>query len=65
MVVASANGGEITGHLGDDDGDPVVHGNGYFRNGTRRQAVITVVGPVAMAVLRDRDRVSSRKLLRA
>ncbi len=55
MVVESALEGEITDHLGYDNGDPARRGIGNSRNGTRSKTVVTDVGPVEIDVPRDRE----------
>jgi putative transposase len=47
--------GEITDHLGYDKGDPAGKNGGNSRNGARAKTVLTDVGPVDIAVPRDRD----------
>src|SRR5690349_25153683 len=54
-VLESALDGEITDHLGYDKGDPAGKNGGNSRNGTRGKTVLTEVGPVDIAVPRDRD----------
>jgi transposase-like protein len=54
-VLESALDGEITDHLGYDKHDPAGRGTGNSRNGTRAKTVLTDVGPVEIAVPRDRD----------
>src|SRR5215468_5883036 len=54
-VLESALDGEITDHLGYDKGDPSGKNGGNSRNGTRGKTVLTEVGPVDIAVPRDRD----------
>ena len=54
-VLESALDGEITDHLGYDKGDPAGKNGGNSRNGTRGKTVLTEVGPVDLAVPRDRD----------
>jgi putative transposase len=55
LVVESAMDGEITDHLGYGKHDPVGKNGGNSRNGTRAKTVLTEVGPVKIAVPRDRD----------
>src|SRR5690349_4139141 len=55
LVLESALEGEITDHLGYDKHDRSDSGSGNTRNGTRAKTVITDVGPVEIAVPRDRD----------
>ncbi|NEA19600.1 transposase, partial [Streptomyces halstedii] len=47
--------GEITDHLGYDKHDPAGKNGGNSRNGTRGKTVLTDVGPVEIAVPRDRE----------
>ncbi|MEV0886445.1 IS256 family transposase [Streptomyces microflavus] len=47
--------GEITDHLGYDKHDPAGKNGGNSRNGTRANTVLTDVGPVEIAVPRDRE----------
>jgi putative transposase len=54
-VIESALEGEITDHLGYDKGDPAGKNGGNSRNGVRGKTVLTEVGPVELAVPRDRD----------
>lgn len=54
-VLESALDGEITDHLGYDKGDPAGKNGGNSRNGVRGKTVLTEVGPVDLAVPRDRD----------
>src|SRR3954464_15448935 len=54
-VLESALEGEITDHLGYDKGDPVGKNGGHPRNGVRGKTVLTEVGPVEVAVPRDRE----------
>jgi transposase-like protein len=54
-VLESALDGEITDHLGYDKGDPAGKNGGNSRNGARGKTVLTEVGPVDIAVPRDRD----------
>src|SRR3954464_14846321 len=54
-VLESALEGEITDHLGYDKGDPVGKNGGNSRNGVRGKTVLTEVGPVEVAVPRDRE----------
>src|SRR5690348_3614311 len=54
-VVETALDGEITDHLGYDKGDPAGKNGGNSRNGARGKTVLTEVGPVELAVPRDRD----------
>ena len=54
-LLESALEGEITDHLGYDKHDPAGKDGGNPRNGTRSKTVLTDVGPVEIAVPRDRD----------
>lgn len=54
-LLESALEGEVTDHLGYDRRDPAGKNGGNSRNGTRSKTVLTEVGPVEIAVPRDRD----------
>jgi hypothetical protein len=54
-LLQSALDGEITDHLGYDKHDPAGKDGGNSRNGKRSKTVLTDVGPVEIAVPRDRD----------
>ncbi|CAM5615694.1 hypothetical protein SGLAM104S_02833 [Streptomyces glaucescens] len=54
-LLESALEGEITDHLGYDKHDPAGKDGGNSRNGKRSKSVLTEVGPVEIAVPRDRD----------
>jgi len=54
-VLESALEGEITDHLGYEKHDPAGAGSGNSRNGVRSKTVLTDVGPVEIAVPRDRE----------
>jgi len=55
-VIETALDEEITDHLGYEPHDPTGRGSGNSRNGTRAKTVLTDnVGPVTVAVPRDRD----------
>ncbi|WP_372448610.1 IS256 family transposase [Streptomyces durocortorensis] len=54
-LLESALEGEITDHLGYDKHDPAGQNSGNSRNGTRAKTVLTDVGPVEIAVPRDRE----------
>ncbi|WP_106966165.1 IS256 family transposase [Streptomyces sp. NTK 937] len=54
-LLESALEGEITDHLGYDKHDPAGKDGGNSRNGTRGKTVLTDVGPVEIAVPRDRE----------
>ncbi|WP_310738423.1 IS256 family transposase [Microbispora sp. H10949] len=64
LVLESALEGELTDHLGYDKHDPAGRGSGNTRNGTRTKTVITDVGPVEIAVPRDRDASFEPKIVR-
>jgi putative transposase len=53
-VLEAALDGEITDHLGYDKGDPAGKNGQNSRNGSRAKTVLTEVGPVEVAVPRDR-----------
>jgi transposase-like protein len=55
IVLESALEGEITDHLGYDKHDPAGANSGNSRNGIRAKTVLTDVGPVEVAVPRDRQ----------
>jgi putative transposase len=54
-VLESALEGEITDHLGYDRGDAEAKTGSNHRNGVRAKTVLTEIGPVEIAVPRDRD----------
>ncbi|WKU08807.1 IS256 family transposase [Micromonospora sp. HUAS LYJ1] len=54
-VLEAALDGEITDHLGYEKGDPAGNNGQNSRNGVRGKTVLTEVGPVQIAVPRDRD----------
>src|SRR5919112_6320923 len=54
-VLEAALDGEITDHLGYDKGDPAGKNGGNSRNGARGKTVLTEIGPIDIAVPRDRD----------
>ncbi|MGW1544449.1 IS256 family transposase [Streptomyces sp. NPDC002309] len=54
-LLESALEGEITDHLGYEKHDPAGKNGGNSRNGTRAKTVLTDVGPVEIAVPRDRE----------
>ena len=54
-LLESALEGEITDHLGYDKHDPAGKNGDNSRNGTRAKTVLTDVGPVEIAVPRDRE----------
>src|SRR5579863_6358548 len=47
---------ELTGHLGYDKGGPAGRGSPDSRNGSSPKTLATEIGPVPLAVPRDRDR---------
>lgn len=53
-VLESALEGELTGHLGHEPGERAEGGRENYRNGHRSKTVTTEVGPVEIAVPRDR-----------
>jgi hypothetical protein len=53
-VLESALEGELTDHLGHEPGERAEGGRENYRNGHRSKAVTTEVGPVEIAVPRDR-----------
>jgi putative transposase len=55
LVLEGALEGELTDHLGYEHGDPAGRNGGNFPGGTRAKTVLTEVGPVELAVPRDRD----------
>ncbi|CAM5647271.1 hypothetical protein SGRIM128S_02491 [Streptomyces griseomycini] len=63
-LLESALEGEITDHLGYDKHDPAGKNGGNSRNGTRSKTVLTDVGPVEIAVPRDRDGSFEPKIVR-
>lgn len=54
-LLESALEGEVTDHLGYDRHDPAGKNGSNSRNGARSKTVLTEVGPVEIAVPRDRD----------
>ena len=54
-VLETALEQEISEHLGYDKHDPAGDNSGNSRNGTRSETVLTEVGPVEIAVPRDRE----------
>src|SRR5690349_22642587 len=54
-VVERGLAAELTGHLGYEKGDPAGRGSANSRNGTSPKTLATEVGPVPLAVPRDRD----------
>ncbi|WFB88428.1 MULTISPECIES: IS256 family transposase [Streptomyces] len=63
-LLESALEGEITDHLGYDKHDPAGKNGGNSRNGTRAKTVLTDVGPVEVAVPRDREGSFEPKIVR-
>jgi putative transposase len=55
IVVEAAAEGEMDGHLGYSKHDPAGRDGGNSRNGTRAKTVLTDIGPVEVAIPRDRD----------
>jgi putative transposase len=55
MVLETALQGEMDAHLGYGKHEPAGRTGGNSRNGTRSKTVVTDVGPVEIAVPRDRD----------
>jgi len=53
-VLERALGEELTEHLGYDKHDPVGRGSGNSRNGSTPKRLLTEVGPIDLAVPRDR-----------
>src|SRR6266536_174212 len=64
LVLEGALEGELADHLGYEHGDPAGRNGGNSRNGTRAKTVLTEVGPVELAVPRDRDSSFEPKLVR-
>jgi putative transposase len=54
VVLERALAEELTDHLGYDKHDPAGRGSGNSRNGTTPKRLLTEVGPVELAVPRDR-----------
>lgn len=54
-VLETALEAEMGEHLGYDKHDPMGRNRGNSRNGTRAKTVLTDIGPVQLAVPRDRD----------
>jgi putative transposase len=55
MIIESAAEGEMDDHLGYGKHDPAGRDGGNSRNGARTKTVLTDVGPVEVAIPRDRD----------
>jgi transposase-like protein len=64
LVVESALEGELTDHLGYEHGDPAGRNGGNSRNGSRPKTVLTEVGPVELAVPRDREATFEPRIVR-
>jgi putative transposase len=62
-VVESALEGELDDHLGYEKHDPAGRDGGNSRNGRRGKTVLTEIGPVEIAVPRDRDGTFEPKLV--
>ena len=62
-VVESALEGELDDHLGYARHDPAGRDGGNSRNGRRGKTVLTEIGPVEIAVPRDRDGTFEPKLV--
>jgi putative transposase len=62
-VVESALEGELDDHLGYAKHDPAGRDGGNSRNGRRGKTVLTEIGPVEIAVPRDRDGTFEPKLV--
>lgn len=60
QVLEAALEEEMADHLGYDKHDPVGRNRLNSRNGTRSKTVLTEVGPVELAVPRDREERLSR-----
>jgi len=61
VVLEGALEGELDDHLGYGKHDPEGRNGGNSRNGHRAKTVLTDIGPVEIAVPRDRDSTSSRE----
>jgi putative transposase len=64
VVLESALDGELDDHLGYAKHDPAGRNGGNSRNGKRGKTVLTEVGPIEVAVPRDRDGTFEPKLVR-
>ncbi len=62
-VLETALETEMTGHVGYEPGDPAGRGSGNSRNGRTTKTVHTEVGPVLVAVPRDRNGTFEPKLV--
>ena len=54
-IIESAAEGEMDDHLGYAKHDPAGRDGGNSRNGARTKSVLTDIGPVEVAIPRDRD----------
>jgi putative transposase len=63
-VLETALEAELSEHLGYDKHDPAGRNRGNSHNGTRVKTVLTDVGPVELAVSRDRDGTFEPQLVR-
>jgi transposase-like protein len=54
-VLERALDDELTVDLGYERGDPAGHGSGNSRNGTSPKTVLTEIGPIPLAIPRDRN----------
>jgi putative transposase len=64
LVLEGALEGEMADHLGYEVGDPAGRNGGNSRNGSRAKTVLTELGPVEVAVPRDRDSSFAPKIVR-
>lgn len=55
VIIESAAEGEMDDHLGYGKHDPAGRDGGNSRNGARTKVVLTDIGPVEVAIPRDRD----------
>lgn len=55
MIIEAAAEGELDEHLGYAKHDPAGRDGGNSRNGVRAKTVLTDIGPVEVAMPRDRD----------
>src|SRR5215475_8219074 len=53
-LIERARGAELTGHLGNEKGDPAGRGSGNSRNGASSKTLLTEDGEIEIAVPRDR-----------
>jgi putative transposase len=63
-VLETALEAEMTEHVGYEPHDRVGHHSGNSRNGTRSKTVVTDIGPIAVAVPRDRNGTFEPKIVR-